>query len=1053
MKRSLLARSRTQVSHLDIPAREHSNGSPLSRGWNMLLQLFVVAGLALWPVISYSDHFNGDLSRAYSHWMSDNWGLIKGKPMRNLVIPGSHDSGTYLLGNEDLLLSDEPFFGRNPEAGSFFIEYCDEFLRALPALLATYNLPPVDTLFRCSELGKAQGMNVYEQLHRGARYLDLRFLEVYNEISKNNEMRIHHKYLGPTHSEVFNDIHRFLLEPGHEKEVIILDIKGMGGYEEESRGFTPEQHKKFLEVLAPLAGYMYAEPDAKFNITLEDIVCRDDANTDVENCNPTNKQLLVFYESEDYGDTDDSGVTPYGTNRNLLWDGSITTRGMFDDACNEVSDEYPSLDLSPNFADSSFGLDGIMDFFELIGRYGGGCDPYPNPSLWQSEDLLANVWLKNIPSVGKDLTKPLVNGLAIGMSNEISMILNMISPDPDVIGWSSLENASEFSNPRTIPHIVTRPRDQVNIITVDYFGRDFGYLMPEILKLNNNPARVTLEIISAQIQNKSDDCGSDFGEETCDFYPIFSVNGNESEEPEDVLSGQHQRGNVFDDDNYVQRRTDMEGDVWTYTVAVPWTSDLRPGITIIDDDPSPNEDDVIAFTPPFALDNKLRELSDNGTDTDDIFYVKRSDATIGDARILYRVCIQTWDSAEGANACDIPDGGLAVTIRQIDDETSLVEGEPFRLRGYVEFADNFEFEGIDLRSIGAGWNFPESIDWRSSPPRVASEIIYSEAEALSNDNGSYETSVRFAFELVDGTKLTGSGELQFDIQNVDPTGDFAVSKSAFPQGETAVLSFTNQYDPGQADVAAGFYYTFDCGNGIESGLVRAPGFECAYPVPGDYTATGVILDKDDGWSAYSVPVTVLDTIPPVITPPPDIVNYEATGLLTLIDIGLATAIDNYDGPVTALSDAPDSFPLGTTTVTWTATDAAGNVGTATQTVTVVDTTPPSMDSLAASPSVLWSPDKKMRQIRISVNAVDLVDDSPTCELIDIQSNQAAAPGKKRATLYEITGPASALLLADRSGADGDRQYTLHVTCSDFSGNESSGTTKVIVPHDKRLDRE
>ena len=43
--------------------------------------------------------------------------------------------------------------------------------------------------------------------------------------------------------------------------------------------------------------------------------------------------------------------------------------------------------------------------------------------------------------------------------------------------------------------------------------------------------------------------------------------------------------------------------------------------------------------------------------------------------------------------------------------------------------------------------------------------------------------------------------------------------------------------------------------------------------------------------------------------------------------------------MTLTNDAPDTFPIGTTTVTWTATDANGNMSTATQLVTLVDEAP------------------------------------------------------------------------------------------------------------------
>ena len=59
-----------------------------------------------------------------------------------------------------------------------------------------------------------------------------------------------------------------------------------------------------------------------------------------------------------------------------------------------------------------------------------------------------------------------------------------------------------------------------------------------------------------------------------------------------------------------------------------------------------------------------------------------------------------------------------------------------------------------------------------------------------------------------------------------------------------------------------------------------------------------------------------------------------------VNLGTAVAMDDRDGQVTVLNDAPTLFPLGKTLVTWKAKDSAGNESSASQTVTVVDSVPP-----------------------------------------------------------------------------------------------------------------
>ncbi len=96
----------------------------------------------------------------------------------------------------------------------------------------------------------------------------------------------------------------------------------------------------------------------------------------------------------------------------------------------------------------------------------------------------------------------------------------------------------------------------------------------------------------------------------------------------------------------------------------------------------------------------------------------------------------------------------------------------------------------------------------------------------------------------------------------------------------------------------------------------------------------ITLEVSDGTDTATddVVITVQDTTPPVITPPDEVTAF-ATGALTTVDIGIATATDLFE-PIAINSDAPAQFPVGPTTVTWTATDANGNSATAEQQVTV-----------------------------------------------------------------------------------------------------------------------
>ncbi|MRN57257.1 HYR domain-containing protein [Paenibacillus monticola] len=110
-------------------------------------------------------------------------------------------------------------------------------------------------------------------------------------------------------------------------------------------------------------------------------------------------------------------------------------------------------------------------------------------------------------------------------------------------------------------------------------------------------------------------------------------------------------------------------------------------------------------------------------------------------------------------------------------------------------------------------------------------------------------------------------------------------------------------------------------------------------------------------------VTVADTTLPVLAVPEDI-SIEATAVNTPVNIGKATATDLF--PVTIVSNAPASYPLGKTIVTWKATDANGNFSTGTQTITVTDTTAP---VIAETPDLKIEATGRTTPVQLQVPAV------------------------------------------------------------------------------------
>jgi hypothetical protein len=138
-----------------------------------------------------------------------------------------------------------------------------------------------------------------------------------------------------------------------------------------------------------------------------------------------------------------------------------------------------------------------------------------------------------------------------------------------------------------------------------------------------------------------------------------------------------------------------------------------------------------------------------------------------------------------------------------------------------------------------------------------------------------------------------------------------------------------------------------------------------------------------------------------------------------------------------------TFESGAHEVEVSASNGLTNATMCSTTVTVRDTTPPEMLSMAATPAVLWPPNHRLIPVTLTVDAVDNCDPSPVVRIIQVTSNE---PENRFAPDWEITGPLSVNLRAERLGARHGRVYLITVQCEDSGGNISFGSVQVVVPH-------
>jgi hypothetical protein len=197
-------------------------------------------------------------------------------------------------------------------------------------------------------------------------------------------------------------------------------------------------------------------------------------------------------------------------------------------------------------------------------------------------------------------------------------------------------------------------------------------------------------------------------------------------------------------------------------------------------------------------------------------------------------------------------------------------------------------------------------------------------------------------------------------------------------------------------------------------------------------------------------------LPPVAVPPAATVTAEATGPTggpVMLDGSLSTDPENdiatyqwYEGATLLATgvSATTFLSIGSHTLTLLVTDQGSLTSSATFTVNVVDTTPPVITSLSATPNLLRSTSNQMVSISIGVTATDAVTATPATQVLSVTSNEAdhgLGPGDLTPD-WQITPPMALALRSERFTYV--RRYTITVQASDAALNASTKTVDVRV---------
>ncbi|MCP4234458.1 MAG: DUF5011 domain-containing protein, partial [Aestuariibacter sp.] len=315
----------------------------------------------------------------------------------------------------------------------------------------------------------------------------------------------------------------------------------------------------------------------------------------------------------------------------------------------------------------------------------------------------------------------------------------------------------------------------------------------------------------------------------------------------------------------------------------------------------------------------------------------------------------------GASAYDNIDGDITANIATVSNVNVDAVGSYSITYNVIDASGNPASQAIRTVNVTPDATLPAISLAGVSPVNIELGTPYTDAGASASDNIDGDLTANIATVSNVNVNAVGSYSVTYNVS--DATGNAALqvtrTVNVTPDVTLPVISLAGA---SPVDIELGTSYV-DAGasadDNIDGDLTTniATVSNVNVNAVGSYSVTYNVTDSAGNAALQvtrSVNVTPDVTLPAVTAPASIIVaatdanGSVATNATIATFLGGANANDSVDGPVAVTNDAPAVFPLGVTTVTFSASDNAGNTGTVQATVTIQDQTAPLISLLGAS---------------------------------------------------------------------------------------------------------